>query len=150
MTISSTGRVLGVDVGTVRIGLALSDLERIVATPFQTVQARDQQAAIEEISALAAAHQVQALVIGLPLDLDGTEGRAAKRTRRFVERLEARLALPVHWLDERLTSQQATRALLEADMGRAQRKKVIDQVAAALILQSWLDAQRAAPPYGAR
>src|SRR5690625_2791550 len=107
MTLSTTERVLGVDVGTVRIGLALSDLERIVATPFQTVQARDQQAAIEEISALAAAHQVQALVIGLPLDLDGTEGRAAKRTRRFVERLEARLALPVHRSEEHTSELQS-------------------------------------------
>lgn len=137
------GRILGVDVGTVRIGLALSDLERMIASPLQTVQGRDQQAAIEEIRALVDTHEVQALVVGLPLDLDGTEGRAAKRTRRFIDRLEQRLLLPVHWLDERLTSAQATRALIEADVGRSQRKKVIDQVAAALILQSWLDRQNA-------
>lgn len=137
----AAGRVLGVDVGTVRIGLALSDVERMVATPLQTVQGRDQQAAIDAICEVIQTHDVQALIVGLPLDLDGREGRAAKRTRRFVRRLEARATLPVFWLDERLTSAQATRTLIQADVGRAQRKKVIDQVAASLILQSWLDAQ---------
>lgn len=136
------GRVLGVDVGTVRIGLALSDVERIVATPLQTVQGRDQQKAIDTICDVVRTHEVRALVVGLPLDLDGREGRAAKRTRRFVRRLEARAELPVFWLDERLTSAQATRVLIQADVGRSQRKKVIDQVAASLILQSWLDMQR--------
>lgn len=138
------GRILGVDVGTVRIGLALSDVERIVATPLQTVQARDHHAAIHEICALIQTHDVQELVVGLPLDLDGQEGRAAKRTQRFIARLQERADRPVHWIDERLTSAQAERVLIQADRGRAQRKKVVDQVAAALILQAHLDR----PPRG--
>lgn len=137
----SRGRILGVDIGTVRIGLALSDVEHIVATPFKTIAGRDHHQAIREICDVIEEHDIRALVIGMPLDLDGTEGRAARRTRRFVERLQERANIEVHWLDERLTSAQATRVLIQADVGRQQRKKVVDQVAASLILQSWLNAQ---------
>lgn len=137
----SRGRILGVDVGTVRIGLALSDVEHIVATPFRTIAGADHQQAIREICDVIEAHDIRALVVGMPYDLDGTEGRAARRTRRFVKRLQDRASIDVHWLDERLTSAQATRVLIQADMGRQKRKKVVDQVAASLILQSWLDAQ---------
>lgn len=135
------GRILGVDVGTVRIGLALSDVEHIVATPFKTIAGGDHQHAIGAICDVVEEHDIRALVVGMPYDLDGSEGRAARRTRRFVERLQARANIEVHWLDERLTSAQATRVLMQADMGRQKRKKVVDQVAASLILQSWLDAQ---------
>lgn len=135
------GRVLGIDVGTVRIGIALCDEERMVATPLVTVPGRDQQAALTQITALIEEHNITALVAGLPLDLDGTTGRAAKRTMRFLDRLEKRSGLDVHLIDERLTSVQAERSLLEADLSRSRRKEVVDQVAAALILQSWLDSQ---------
>lgn len=134
----STGRVLGIDVGTVRIGIALSDEERLVATPLVTIPGRDEQAALSQISALIEEHNITALVAGLPLDLDGSTGRAAKRTLRFLERLEQRTGLHVHLLDERLTSVQAERHLLDADLSRSRRKAVLDQVAAALILQSFL------------
>lgn len=136
------GRVLCVDVGTVRMGVALSDVERMVATPTETIDGRDHQAAIARIDALVQEHEVCTVVVGLPLELDGSEGRAVKRTRRWVERLEARLGMQVVWVDERLTSAQAERSLFAQDMGRSRRKKVVDQVAAALILQSWLDQQR--------
>lgn len=135
----TAGRVLGVDVGTVRIGIALSDTERMVATPLVTVPGRDEQAAISAIAALVAEHGVTVIVAGLPLDLDGSTGRAAKRTLRFLERLEARVGCTIHTIDERLTSVQAERHLLDADLSRARRKAVVDQVAAALILQSFLD-----------
>lgn len=138
----SLGRALGVDVGTVRIGLALSDEERLVATPLVTVPGRDEQAAISQIIALIEEHGITQLVAGMPFDLDGSAGRAAKRTQRFLDRLEARAQLPIDTLDERLTSAQAERSLLEADLRRQRRKEVIDQVAAALILQTWLDQQR--------
>jgi|SRR5690554_879514 len=137
----TAGRVLGIDVGTVRIGIALCDEERMVATPLVTVPGRDQQAALSQIVSLIEEHNITALVAGLPLDLDGTTGRAAKRTMRFLDRLEKRSGLDVHLIDERLTSVQAERSLLEADLSRSRRKEVVDQVAAALILQSWLDSQ---------
>ena len=89
-----------------------------------------------------ATHGVTMLVAGLPLDLDGSEGRAAKRTRRFLDALEAASGLPIEALDERLTSVQAERHLLDADLRRGRRKEIVDQVAAALILQAWLDQQR--------
>lgn len=138
----SQGRALGVDVGTVRIGLALSDEDRIVATPLVTVAGRDTHAAIREILEVIHAHGVTMLVAGLPLDLDGSEGRAAKRTRRFLDALERASGLPLEALDERLTSVQAERHLLDADLRRGRRKEIVDQVAAALILQAWLDQQR--------
>ena len=137
----TAGRVLGIDVGTVRIGIALCDEERMVATPLVTVPGRDQQAALSQIVSLIEEHNITELVAGLPLDLDGTTGRAAKRTMRFLDRLEKRSGLDVHLIDERLTSVQAERSLLEADLSRSRRKEVVDQVAAALILQSWLDSQ---------
>lgn len=134
----TSGRALGIDIGTVRIGVALSDTERMVATPLVTIPGRDEQAAISAIAALIHEHQVTTVVAGLPLDLDGSNGRAAKRTLRFIERLEARIGFDVHTIDERLTSVQAERHLLDADLSRARRKEVVDQVAAALILQSFL------------
>lgn len=135
-------RVLGLDIGTVRIGVALSDLERFVATPLTTVPARDEQGAIREILALIETHEVTEIVAGLPLDLDGEVGRAAKRTARFLERLAAKTPLTIHSIDERMTSVQAERTLIDADLSRARRKQVIDRVAASLILQTWLDAHR--------
>ena len=136
-------RVLGLDIGTVRIGVALSDLERLVATPLTTIPGRDEQAAVRAIVALLEEHDVGAIVAGLPLDLDGGSGRAAKRTERFLERLAQRTPLAIHYVDERMTSVQAERTLLDADLSRARRKEVIDRVAASLILQTWLDAHPA-------
>lgn len=135
-------RVLGLDIGTVRIGVALSDLERVIATPLTTLPGRDEQAAVSLIVALIKEHEITDIVAGLPLDLDGSTGRAAKRTERFLERLAAKTPVAIHYIDERMTSVQAERTLLDADLSRARRKQVIDRVAASLILQTWLDANR--------
>lgn len=135
-------RALGLDIGTVRIGVALSDLEQRIATPLTTLPGRDEQAAIRAILDLIQEHEISALVAGLPLDLDGSHGRAAKRTQRFLERLGERTAIPIDYIDERMTSVQAERTLLDADLSRARRKQVVDRVAASLILQTWLDAKR--------
>ena len=133
-------RVIGIDIGTVRVGVALSDEEQMIASPLVTLGARPQTSAVREVSALVAEHEATSLIYGLPFNLDGTEGRAAKRTRRFIRALESELDVPcVEW-DERMTSVVAERTLIEADMSRKKRKKVVDQVAATLILQSWLDA----------
>lgn len=133
-------RALCLDVGSKRIGVAVSDPTGRIATPVETVEAHPRSAAIKRIVALATDYEVDTLVYGLPLTLDGTEGGAVRRTRAFVRGIRERLPVTfVEW-DERLTSVAAERALIEADVRRKQRKAVIDQVAATMILQGYLDA----------
>lgn len=138
----SSMKVLALDIGTVRIGVAVSDDRGIVATPVETVEARPIHKAVARIDELAQEYGVEAFVVGLPVDLNGAEGRAVKKTRKFVEKVVAKTPLPVHEWDERMSSLAAERSLLEADVSRKKRKAVIDQVAATLILQSWLDSRR--------
>ena len=95
---------------------------------------------IARLEALAEHHSVEHVVVGLPLNMDGTEGPSAAEARRFGDAVTRQLGLPVEYWDERLTTVAANRVLLEADVSRARRKAVVDQVAAALILQGWLDA----------
>jgi putative Holliday junction resolvase len=133
-------RIIGIDIGTVRVGVALSDEEQMIASPLVTLEARPRSSAVRDVAAIVDEHEATALVYGLPFNLDGTEGRAAKRTRRFIRALESELDIPCMEWDERMTSVVAERTLIEADMSRKKRKKVVDQVAATLILQSWLDA----------
>ena len=133
------GRVVGVDVGSVRIGVAVSDPARTVATPLATVPAQPREAALAAVADAARRYDAVAVVVGLPLELSGVEGHAARRIRAWTELLGARLVCPVHFWDERLTSVSAERTLIEAKVGRAQRKRVIDQAAATMILQGWLD-----------
>ena len=135
----SRGRVLGVDVGTVRVGLATSDESRTVATPLATVQ-RGARDLWERVQAEATQRDVRLAVVGLPLRLDGTEGDAARDARHFADALQARLHLDVELWDERFTTALAERHLVSAGMRRGRRRRAIDAVAAALLLQSWLDA----------
>lgn len=132
-------RVLAIDVGSVRIGVAVGDRAAGIATPLETVPGRPTSAAVARIAALLAEQRATELVVGLPLELDGTEGRAVRRMRAFVAALQQHVDLPVHEWDERFTSVAAERSLLEADVRRAKRKEVIDQVAATMILQGYLD-----------
>jgi putative Holliday junction resolvase len=132
-------RALGIDIGTVRIGLAVGDDRHRLATPLATVAAQPQSAALEAIARLVEEHGVDTLVFGLPLELSGREGRMARLVRTFAEALGERLALPVEFVDERMSSIAAERSLVGADVRRAERKQVIDRVAATLFLQSWLD-----------
>lgn len=134
-------RVLAIDIGTVRIGIAMSDEERMIASPFRTIDARPQEKAIAAVGSILLEHDIRQIVFGLPLELDGTEGRASKRTRKVIVALQATTDIPCEPWDERMTSVVAERTLIEADMSRKKRKKVVDQLAATLILQSWLDAQ---------
>jgi putative holliday junction resolvase len=137
-------RVLAIDVGAVRIGLAISDPDARIATPLETVAGRPRAAAIARIVELLVARDIRQIVVGLPLDLDGREGQAVRRVRTFVDALREHTALPIEEWDERFTSVAAERSLVEADVRRAKRKTVIDQVAATLLLQGYLDAKR--PP----
>ena len=138
------GRRVGVDVGTVRIGTALSDPDGMLAVPLETVQrgAGD----VDRIVALVAENAAVEVVVGLPVSLDGTEGPSAAGVRSFVDGLAARLAeapgVPVRLVDERLSTAGAHRALQEAGVGGRRRRAVVDESAAAMILQTALDTER--------
>jgi len=136
-------RILGVDHGDRHVGLALSDLLRVAARPLGTyvLQAReeDNRAYFRE---LVRAHEVGRIVVGLPLRLDGTPGRRAETTRAFAAWLEEAVGLAVDFWDERLTTQQAASIMREQKVKAQNRRSVINQIAAVLILQSYLDSRR--------
>ncbi|GAB4439521.1 MAG: Holliday junction resolvase RuvX [Chloroflexi bacterium OHK40] len=136
-------RLLGLDVGERRIGVALSDASGRLATPLTTIGAVPQAQAIERIGRLCVEHQVVALVVGLPLTLRGEVGPQAAAVQRFAAQLAEAVGLPVHFFDERLTSAAADQLLREMGVKPEKRKLQLDQVAASIILQDYLDQQRA-------
>jgi len=139
-------RALGIDLGSKRIGIAVSDSEGRVATPIDTVhRSGDVASDHRAIGALAREWEVGVLVVGLPLSLDGTEGPAATAARGEAKRLAASLLLPTELYDERLTTVTAEQRLREQGLDGKARRRVVDQVAASILLQSWLDRQAAAP-----
>ncbi len=133
------GALLGLDLGTKTIGIALSDSLRGVATPMTTLRRRKFSADAGALLELAEARAAVGLVIGLPRNMDGSEGPRAQSTRAFARNLSERTVLPIGFWDERLSTVAAERALLEADASRARRAEVIDHVAAGYILQGALD-----------
>jgi len=134
-------RTLGIDLGERRIGLALSDEDGVLASPLGTVQRTGDRAAVREIARIVREREVGDVVLGLPLRLDGTEGPAAAGARAFAERLGAEIERPIHLWDERMTTVQAERAMIEGGARRSERREKIDRVAAAILLQSFLDAR---------
>jgi len=141
-------RLLGLDVGTKTIGLALSDVTRTVATPFETLMRVKLTADAGKIAAIVAKHEVGGLVIGLPINMDGSDGPMAQRARQFARDMAERLKLPVALWDERLTSVEANRVLRESGMRPQERARSVDQVAAVLLLENFLEAQRMAAVSG--
>jgi putative Holliday junction resolvase len=137
-------RVLGVDPGLRRVGVALSDEDARIALPLCTLEVRSGSNALDALVALAAEHAAELIVIGLPLRLDGGESDGTRRVRRLAHELGARVSARVVLWDERLSSAQAERALREAGSKGRAKKARIDQVAATLILQSYLDSTRRA------
>jgi putative holliday junction resolvase len=135
----ASARLLGLDVGTKTLGLALSDVTRTIASGLTTLARAKFSADARRLLELAQEHGVGGLVIGLPISLDGSEGPRAQATRAFTRNLGRLTALPILLWDERLTTAAAERSLLEADVSRRRRSQVIDKVAATLILQSALD-----------
>jgi len=131
-------RIAALDVGEARIGVAVSDELGITAQGLGVVRRVGGRRDLEALGALLAPYAPSRLVVGLPLDMRGTEGTAAARVRVFAERAAAHLALPLDYWDERLTTVAAERALLEADVSRRRRREVVDKVAATLILQGYL------------
>lgn len=133
-------RIIGLDVGHRRIGVALSDETGLIAQPLETVEARDIEAALEALEKLCGLHEVEKIVVGMPLSLSGGDrGSSARLARAVAKRLAGRTALPVVFVDERFSSTQAERVLLEGKASRRTRKGAVDKMAAAIILQTYLD-----------
>jgi len=145
--LSRDERLFGLDVGTKTIGLALSDVMRQIATPFDTIRRTKFTADVAKLLEHCKAQGVGGLVVGLPMNLDGTEGPRAQSTRAFVRNLWAVSDLPVAFWDERLSSAAVNRAMIAADVTRAKRAAAVDAAAAAYMLQAALDASRP-PPRG--
>jgi putative Holliday junction resolvase len=135
-------RLLGLDVGTKTIGMALSDVTRSVATPFDTIRRTKFTVDAKTIREVVEKNQVGALVIGFPLNLDGSEGPRAQSTRAFARNLAAHVTVPMVFWDERLSTAAVERHLIEADASRKRRAEVIDRMAATYILQGALDRLR--------
>lgn len=132
-------RALGIDVGTRRIGVALSDPTGTIAQSLTVIQRTGWRAVLGEIQRLVEAHGVERIVVGLPLRLDATEGDAARDARAFAARLAASVPVPVVMQDERLSTAEAERVMVAQDARRRQRRQHRDAVAAAVFLQSYLD-----------
>jgi putative Holliday junction resolvase len=144
-----TGVRLGIDVGSVRVGVAASDPDGVLATPIQTVQ-RDKRGDrdLEQIAALASERDAVEVVVGLPRSLSGGDGPAAKIARDYANRLAMRLEVPVRLIDERLSTVQAESGLRAAGLRSRRQRAIVDQAAAVVVLQAALDEERAvgAPP----
>ena len=131
-------RILGIDYGEARIGLALSDELGLIAHPLETMEVRTTEPA-RRIGEIAKREKVALLVLGMPRNMDGSYGPAAEKVREFIAKLEGALTVPIRTWDERLTSAQANRMLIAGNVRRQDRKQVVDKMAAAILLQSFLD-----------
>ena len=134
-------RIMALDVGTKTIGIAMTDPLGIMAHPLHTLSRQGVRKDTEALVRVAQEREVTEVVVGLPLELDGTEARSARLARQVGEAVREATGWPVHYVDERYTSVDAERHLIRADVSRRRRKQVIDQVAAVLILESWLRAR---------
>ena len=132
-------RIMGLDYGSRRIGVALSDELGMTAQPLATVERRNRQDDLEAIARLVNTYEVEKIVVGYPVRLDGTEGIQCDKVNRFARLLETRFRLPVVKWDETLSTRTAEEILTESRMRREKRKKVIDRIAAGIILQGYLD-----------
>ena len=139
---NNPGRIMALDVGGRRIGVALSDSTRVLASPLTTLRAEPRARALAEIAALVARHEVAEVVVGLPLTLNGEIGPQAQLIQAFAEELRHALPAPIHLFDERLTSVAAERMMQDLGIKPERRKARIDEVAASIILQDFLDARR--------
>jgi putative Holliday junction resolvase len=138
-SLAREGVLMGLDLGTKTIGLAVSDPGRRVATPLATIRRTKFKADVEALLKHAAPYRPAAFVLGLPLNMDGSEGPRAQATRAFARNLAGLIDLPIVFWDERLSTAAVTRTLLAADASRKRRAEVVDKMAAAYILQGVLD-----------
>jgi putative Holliday junction resolvase len=138
----AAGKLLGLDLGTRTIGVAISDGMRYSATPLETIRRQKFTADANRLVELIAENQAVGIVVGLPLNMDGSEGPRAQSTRAFVRNLAQRISIPVVFWDERLSTSAVTRTLIEADVRRDRRAEVVDKLAASYILQGALERLR--------
>jgi len=131
--------LMGIDLGSKRIGIAKSDSLGLAAHPVTVLTRRGGKRDLEAIGALVDEHEISEIILGLPLNMDDSEGRAAQAARKFADRLEKHLGIPVHLWDERLTTWEAEKMLEQAMVKKSKRRKVVDQLAATLILKSFMD-----------
>lgn len=135
-------RVLGIDLGSKRIGIATSDRSGTIATPYTVlVRCGSMGGDHRNIAKMVVEEEAVAVIVGLPLNMDGSEGKAAQAARVEAARMATVVGVPVHVHDERLTTVEADRVLMEQKMNAQARRRVVDKVAAAVMLQSWLDTQ---------
>ena len=142
------GRVLALDVGSRTIGLAITDPLGYTAQGLATIRRKNKRADLAALAEIIGKYGVVELVVGLPLRMSGAEGRQSAQMREFVEMLKKQFKLPVQLWDERLTSVEANRVLRESEMSIRKRAAVVDQLAAVLILQNWMEARRNAEERG--
>jgi len=140
-------RILGVDYGSKRIGLAISDPGGIIATPVRTEHCSGEDEGIAKVVAACTELKADKMVIGLPLNMNGSHGPQAEKVTAFAEKLKSLLDIPLEMWDERLSSVSAERVLIDAGTSRRRRKEVIDKLAAQIMLQNYLDAHTELLPY---
>lgn len=140
--IPPSGKILGLDLGTKTIGVAISDAMRYSATPLETIKRTKFTADAIRLDELIAQNNPVAIVLGLPLNMDGSEGPRVQSTRAFARSLGQRISLPIAFWDERLSTSAVTRMMIEADLRRDRRAEVVDKLAASYILQGALDRLR--------
>jgi putative Holliday junction resolvase len=133
-------RILALDHGTKRIGVAVSDELKMIAQPLEFIPAEPPAHALQRLQAILTEKPAELIVVGMPRNMDGTYGPAAEKVRAFVEQLKQNISVPIRTWDERLTSAQANRVLVQGNVRRDQRKEKVDAIAAAILLQSYLDA----------
>jgi len=134
-------KILGLDMGTKRIGVAVSDPLNITAQGLENIEKTSEQDVVAAVKEIVRVNNIEEIVIGLPLNMDGSEGPKAKEAITFSQTLKTALGLPVHLWDERLTTKQVERIMIEANTSRMKRKTKIDKLAAQLILQGYLDSR---------
>ena len=141
-SIPATGRIMGLDLGTKTIGVAISDGMRYSATPLETIKRTKFTADAIRLDELIAQNAIVAIILGLPLNMDGSEGPRVQSTRAFARSLAQRITLPIAFWDERLSTSAVTRMMIDADLRRDRRAEVVDKLAASYILQGALDRLR--------
>ncbi|WP_332715299.1 Holliday junction resolvase RuvX [Pelagibacterium mangrovi] len=140
--LAEKGKLMGLDLGTKTIGVAISDSLRMAASPIETIRRAKFTADAERLMALIAQHDVTGIIVGLPLNMDGSEGPRAQSARAFVRNLKQKTDLPIAFWDERMSTMAVTRTMIEADLSRARQAEVVDKLAASYILQGALDRLR--------
>ena len=138
-------RILALDHGTVRVGVAISDELKIIAQPMEFIPAEPLAAFLERLRQILREKEVELILVGMPRNMDGSYGPAAQKVQEFVAALREAVPTPIKTLDERLTSVQANRLLIQANVRREERKQKVDKMAAAILLQSFLDSGAGEP-----